>query len=181
VSIVSFRRFADGLHLVVARNVMRLPSHLIRRSTLRYVLQMDIGRDSWLYSGTEIRMPWRITIGEGTIIGFDCVLDGRGGIHIGDHVNFSSNVQVWTRQHSLDSASFDAEEAPVVVEDYAWISARATLLPGVHVGRGAVVAAGSVVTSDVASGTVVGGVPAKLIATRPHFVPYSLGNPSYFV
>jgi maltose O-acetyltransferase len=69
-----------------------------------------------------------------------------------------------------------------VVEAYAWISFRATILPGVTVGRGAVVAANSVVTKDVEEFTIVGGIPAKPIGTRSRDLDYTLtGRAPWFV
>ena len=55
---------------------------------------------------------------------------------------------------------------PIAIEDDVWVGANAVVLPGVHIGQGAVVGAGAVVTSDVDPFTVVGGVPAHMIAKR---------------
>jgi maltose O-acetyltransferase len=60
-----------------------------------------------------------------------------------------------------------------VIEDYVWIGTRATILPGVRIGQGAVVAAGAVVTNDVMAFSVVGGVPAKIIGKRSEGLLYS--------
>jgi len=66
--------------------------------------------------------------------------------------------------------------APVIIEDYAWVSSRTTLLPGVTIGKGAVVAAGAVVTKSVEPYTVVGGVPAKKIGERSKELNYKLSS-----
>ena len=142
---------------------------------------MSIASDAFVFSGAEVRSPERITIGAGTIIGFGAVLDGRGSITIGEHVNFSSEVAVWTMQHDPDDPDFAAERAPVVIEDYAWVSFRVTVLPGVTIGRGAVVSAGAVVTKDVPPMTVVGGIPAKVLRQREGDPSYRLGHPIAFV
>jgi acetyltransferase-like isoleucine patch superfamily enzyme len=73
---------------------------------------------------------------------------------------------IWTMHHDYNDLNFKAIGGPVIVEDYAWICSRAIILPGVTIGEGAVIAAGSVVTKDVAAWTVVGGVPAKKISVR---------------
>ena len=65
--------------------------------------------------------------------------------------------------HVVGDANGHATPSPVVIEDLVWIGAGATILRGVHVGRGASIAAGSVVTKDVAAGAVVGGVPARVL------------------
>ncbi|HPU00025.1 MAG TPA: DapH/DapD/GlmU-related protein, partial [Armatimonadota bacterium] len=75
-------------------------------------------------------------------------------------------VHLITAQHDMNDPDFANVLAPIVIEDYVWIGSRATVLPGVRIGRGAVVAAGAVVTRDVAPLTVVGGVPARPIGER---------------
>jgi len=97
---------------------------------------------------------------------------------IGQNVNISSEVMIWTMQHDYNSHDFRAQGGSVLVEDYAWISARVIILPGVVIGKGAVVAAGAVVTKDVPEYSVVGGVPAKVIGCRNHnlcYIPAKMG------
>jgi acetyltransferase-like isoleucine patch superfamily enzyme len=84
-------------------------------------------------------------------------------ISIGEDCAISWDVQfIDSDQHSIDGAG---GPAPIIVGNHVWIGQRATILKGVRIGDGAAVAAGSVVTKDVAAGTVVGGVPAKVIKT----------------
>ena len=64
----------------------------------------------------------------------------------------------------------------VTISDYAWLSSRTTILPGVTIGEGAVVAAGAVVTKDVADHAIVAGVPARVIGTRTANLEYRLGE-----
>jgi acetyltransferase-like isoleucine patch superfamily enzyme len=103
-------------------------------------------------------------------------LDGRNGITIGKNVNFSSEVALWTLQHDYNSPTFATSGGPIVIGDRAWISFRATILPGVTIGEGAVVAANSVVTKDVPPFTVVGGIPAKKIGERTTDLSYDWTN-----
>jgi acetyltransferase-like isoleucine patch superfamily enzyme len=83
-------------------------------------------------------------------------------------------VMVLTAYHDPDSDDFAGIEKPVVIEDYVWVATRAMILPGVRIGRGAVVGAGSVVTKDVAAGTIVAGNPAKVIRERKGHQVYQL-------
>ncbi|MBI5441706.1 MAG: acyltransferase [Deltaproteobacteria bacterium] len=118
-------------------------------------------------------MPSRLRIGKGTVVGHHAILDARGGLTIGENVNLSSGVWIWTVQHDYRARDFGTVSGPVRIKDHAWISCRATILPGVTVGEGAVVAAGAVVTGDVADYDVVGGVPAVPFAKRPRDLCYS--------
>jgi acetyltransferase-like isoleucine patch superfamily enzyme len=108
----------------------------------------------------------RLFIGAVTFVNCDCILDLSDNITIGERVALAQEVMILTATHALGMAeqrTGDLFLAPVVVEDGAWIGARATILPGVTVGKGAVVAAGAMVTRDVHPNSLVGGVPAKFI------------------
>jgi acetyltransferase-like isoleucine patch superfamily enzyme len=83
-------------------------------------------------------------------------------------------VWIWTLEHDPQSPAFATTGGPVVIEDYAWVSCRTVILPNVRIGRGAVVAAGAVVTRDVPDYAIVGGVPAKVIGERSRDLNYEL-------
>lgn len=160
------RRRRDDAEMASLAAAGHFPVHRLRHLMMR-LWGAQIDRSATIYHGFEIRHARNLTIGARTIIGNGAVLDARGGIEIGNDVNLSTDVHIWTGQHQWDSPTFDYVSAPVRIEDQAWISTRATLLPGVTVGRGAVVAAGAVVTSDVPALSLVGGVPARQIGARP--------------
>lgn len=105
-----------------------------------------------------------ITIGKNVFFNSGCRFQDQGGIVIGDGVLIGHNVVIATINHGLNPKEERKNHyAPVVIGNHAWIGSNATILPGVTVGEWAVVAAGAVVTKDVDSYTVVGGVPAKVI------------------
>lgn len=158
-----------------------IPSHTIRLLIYHHFFKMSIGDGSTIYGGAKLRSPWRIRIGQNSIIGEDTLLDGRGELIIGNNVNLSTGVWIWTMQHDKDSPWFAPVPGTVVIDDYAWISSRATILPNVTIGKGAVVAAGAVVTKDVLPYAVVGGVPAKIIGTRNKDLRYTLTNRLPFI
>jgi maltose O-acetyltransferase len=108
------------------------------------------------------------------VVNRDVVLDGREGLHIGDNVSISEGVCIFSLEHDPNSPSFESRGAPVTVEDYVFVGARAIVLPGVTIGTGAVVAAGAVVTRDVPQFTVVAGVPARPIGERQRDLAYTL-------
>ena len=104
------------------------------------------------------------TVGERTFINAGCKFQDQGGISIGDDCLIGHNATLCTINHAQDpDRRGDMEFHPIRIEDKVWLGANVTVLPGVTIGEGAIVAAGAVVTKDVAARTVVGGVPAKLI------------------
>jgi acetyltransferase-like isoleucine patch superfamily enzyme len=168
----------EGAWLAAGFAVAKLPAQTLRMLFYTRLMGLRADRGVRIYKGLELRAADRVEIGAGTIVGFDCILDGRCGLRLGANVNLSSEVAIWTLQHDHQAADFAAVGAEVVVEDHAWLSFRSTILPGVRVGEGAVVAAGAVVTKDVDPYTVVGGVPARQIGTRPRDLRYDLAQGS---
>lgn len=157
--------------LIIVKN---LPTHLLRKIILKYFFKAKIGKKVGIYMGVEIRSPWKLHIGDGSIIGHNCTLDARRTLLIGKNVNISSDAVIWTLHHDYNSKGFDGIGGTVTIEDYAWICNRAIILPNVTIGKGAVVAAGAVVTKNVDAYTVVGGIPAKKIANRSTELEYHL-------
>jgi acetyltransferase-like isoleucine patch superfamily enzyme len=170
------RSALDGVEILVSEVIGHLPSRLVRTFLAQAVLGIRVAPTAQLYRWREIRSGRNVTVGENTTIGLWATLDGREGITIGRSVNFSSEVSLWTLQHDPQSANFATKGGPIVIGDYAWISYRATVLPGVTVGEGAVVAAGAVVTKDVPPYAIVGGVPARVIGTRTDHLDYRLSR-----
>ncbi|WP_080961173.1 MULTISPECIES: acyltransferase [unclassified Rhodococcus (in: high G+C Gram-positive bacteria)] len=167
-----------GFSLLLAKYIGRIPSKKVRQFGAAKILRVEISPSAHLYQWREIRNPRMIVIDRGSIIGTDSILDGRLGIHIGEDVNISSEVALWTLQHDPQSPIFATKGGPIYVGNRAWISFRATILPGVTVGEGAVIAAGSVVTKDVPPYSIVGGIPAKVIGKRNRDLTYSWENSS---
>jgi acetyltransferase-like isoleucine patch superfamily enzyme len=170
-----FAKFKGSCIYMLCGAIAVLPFHSIRITLLK-CLRANIGKKVGLYRGFQVRAPWKMTIGNNTIIGHQAMLDARMGLAIGSNVNLSNEVMIWTLHHDYNSPYFNQVGAPVKIEDYAWICSRAIILPGVTVGKGAVVAAGAVVTKDVPAYTVVGGTPAKKIADRNPVLVYNLGD-----
>ena len=103
-------------------------------------------------------------VGAGTFINAGCRFQDQGGIYIGERALIGHNAVIATLNHNMDPARrANLLPAPVHIGDDAWLGANVTVLPGVTIGNGAVVAAGAVVSRDVEENTVVGGVPARLL------------------
>lgn len=107
-----------------------------------------------------------ISIGEHVFLNVMCTILDGAEVHIGDHVMIGPAVQIYTAAHDLraEPRIHGREVArPISIEDNAWLGGGAILLPGVTVGRNAVVGAGAVVSRDVPANTVVAGNPARVI------------------
>ena len=157
-----------------------LPSHGLRMLWYRYVCRVKVGQYSSIHRMCRMYHPYRITIGEHSIVNYGVRLDGRRGLTIGDNVSISEGTIILTLGHDIDDPDFIPQGAPVVIKDYVFIGACACILPGVTIGHGAVVAAAAVVTSDVEPYTVVAGVPARPIRERSRDLRYVLEHQKRF-
>ena len=160
-------------------------SHHFRNFVYKRICYMKLAENVVIYHGAEIRAPYKIRIGKGSIIGDNSILDGRNGISIGDNVVFASNVKIWTEQHDHRDPWFRCgtqEHKPVIIDDRAWIGSHTIILHSVHIGEGAVVAAGAVVTKDVEPYTIVAGIPAKKVGNRNTDLRYVMdGTHRHFI
>lgn len=105
-----------------------------------------------------------LRFGEGVFINMGCRFQDAGGITIGDGTLIGHGCTFATLNHSEDpSRRGDITPAPIVIGRNVWFGANVTVVPGVTIGDGSIIAAGAVVTKDVPAGVVVGGVPAKIL------------------
>ena len=160
--------------------IAHFPSHRLRQFFLRTFMNVQIGEGSSIHMGLRLYTYGHLSIGNTCVIDRDCVLDSRGSIIIGNNVNISPEVMILTAYHDPDDEDFTGAEKPVVIEDYAWLATRSLVLPGVKIGRGAIVAAGSVVTKDVPPGAIGGGNPAHFIRERKGIQRYNLNYARLF-
>jgi len=124
----------------------------------------------WLRSGITIWWPENISIGNSSL-NEDIHLNGFGGITIGERVLIGHRCTFFSDEHAFEDPEtpiwFQGRTpAPIVVEDDVYFGCNVVVLSGVRVGRGAVIGAGSVVTKDVPTLAIVGGVPARVIRYR---------------
>lgn len=172
------------LNYATNKIVSSVPSFVLRHAWYRR-LGLTLGAGSGIYSGCYIWYfgPRNLratgaSIGANTRINRGCCLDLRGPLSIGDNVSISPDVAIITTQHDFADPAFSLQSRGVLIEDHVWIGIRATILPGSTIGRGAVVAAGAVVSGRVAPMSVVAGVPARPIAVRPESaLGYELTGP----
>jgi len=152
--------------------IMFIPLHRIRRFFIKKYL-MHLGKDTYFLMGVEFRKGKNISIGDNCAINKGVLLDGRGGeLLIGNNVDIAQETNIWTLEHDVHDDYYASKGGSVIIEDYVWIASRVTILPGVRIGKGAVIGTNSVVTKEVPPMTIVAGVPAKSIGTRRSRLKY---------
>lgn len=157
-----------------AENLLRQLMELMPQP-LRYwifkILLARLGSHSMIDYQTYFRYPWKISIGNNVTINRGCefygsILVNAARISVGDHCALAPRVRVLSATHDYRQLELPDTAQSVVIGKHVWIGAGATILPGVTIGDGAVVAAASVVTRDVAPYVIVAGNPARYVKTR---------------
>ena len=136
------------------------------RQTMLQQLLGHVGQNSFIEPPFYCIYGQNIHIGDHVYLNVLCTILDCNEVHIGHHVMIGPGVQIYTAAHDLQAEARNRgwEVAkPIVIEDNVWIGGSAILLPGVRIGRNAVVGAGAVVTRSVSANTVVAGNPARVI------------------
>jgi len=166
-----------GLRMFLFNKIFnKIPFAFARNSIAK--LYLVLGKDSNILMNVEILNAslkrTQIQIGNNTVVNTRCVLDGRvGTIIIGNNVDIARETNIFTLEHDPNSDFHDSRSGNVVIEDYVWIASRVTIMPGVKIGRGAVVACQAVVTKDVEPCSIVAGIPARRIGVRTSNFKYT--------
>ena len=151
-----------------------LAGHVLTPRRLRIRLLRAAGvtveRHLEVLSGLRVTGEGRLTIGDGCFVNHDCLIDAAGDVTLGRNVALANLVSLLTSGHEIGDPRARAGIRvlkPIVVGDGAWLGANVTVLGGVAIGVGAVVAAGSVVRADVPPHTLWAGVPARFVRELP--------------
>ncbi len=131
----------------------------------------SFGRRVSIGSGVFIYYPENLSVGNDVSFNEFCFISAAGGLIIGNSVSIGHRVTILTTEHRYDIKNKVIRASgliyrPTVVDEDVWIGAGAILLAGVHINRGSIIGAGAVVTKDVPSYAIVGGVPARKIKPR---------------
>jgi len=131
----------------------------------------EVGDDVVFLGRVSIRGMRGIHLGNHITVNENCTLDGSGELRVGNFVMIAKDACLYSAQHKFDDLAKPMtlqgyEYKQTVVEDDVWIGAKAVILPGVRVGKGAIVGAGAVVTRDVPPYAIFAGVPARQIGDR---------------
>lgn len=148
-------------------------SRIGRNSTILRPWRLVAGERVQLEHGVYLKIASedaQVKLGDEVFIGFGAELDVSHSLIVGNYVLIAPGCFITDHHHRRGAhahiADQGCESAPVVIEDDAWLGANAVVLPGIRIGRGAIVGAGAVVTHDVEAMTIVAGVPARVIGKR---------------
>lgn len=137
-----------------------------RRELLSDILGYSIDDNTRIVPPFHCDLGFNIKLGKNVLINYDCVLLDCGEISIGDNVLIGPGVKIVTADHPLEAEKrrdWEVFCAPIRIEEDVWIGAGAVILSGVTIGARSVIGAGSIVTKDVPSDTIVAGNPARVI------------------
>jgi len=148
------------------------PSASIRQFFYQRVMRIQMAPGSHIMSGAWLDARGNFAMGRNSIVNQRCRLDNRGGISIGDNVSISNEVHLITADHDVHDPHFSTRKGKISIGDRVFIGSRATILPGVSIGEGAVVAACACVSRNVPAYAVVAGIPARAIRTRNRNLNY---------
>jgi len=139
---------------------------------------MEIGKGTFIGFNVKIlndKGRSQIKIGDNCSVNPDVLLDGREGqIVIKDNVDIARGSWIFTLEHDPHDDFHVTRSGDVCIESHVWVASRATILPGVTIGEGCVIACGAVVTKDMPAMSMVGGVPAKVIGQRRSNLKYTI-------
>jgi putative colanic acid biosynthesis acetyltransferase WcaF len=126
----------------------------------------QLGRNCHIYPKSRIWAPWNLRCDDGAAIADEAIVYNAAPVHLGLHAIVSQQAYLCTASHDFDDPAFPMITAPIALGEYAWVCARASVLPGVTVQDGAVLGLGSVATGDLQAWQVYAGIPARRIRQR---------------
>ena len=145
------------------------PLHAWRAFILR-CFGAQLGAHCHIYAGCVIWAPWNLRCDEGACIADGAIIYNAAIVHLASHAIVSQGAYLCTASHDIDDPAFPMTTAPIHIGRYAWIGARACVLPGVKVADGAVLGLAAVATHDLEAWQVYGGNPARRLRARRRHV-----------
>jgi putative colanic acid biosynthesis acetyltransferase WcaF len=161
-------RFRRAVWQVTATLLFRhspRPLHAWRTFLLRR-FGASVGPNCHIYPGAEIWAPWNLICEDCVAIADGAVVYNTSPIRLGSHAVLSQQCYLCGASHDYDDPTFPQISAPISVGRYAWVCSRASVLPGVTVGDGAVLGLGAIATRNLEGGWVYAGQPARKIRRR---------------
>jgi len=154
--------------------ITHIPCHILRRGFLR-VFNKNIHKSTVILMHVKLLNFWKLRIEERVVINQYCLLDCRRfTISIGPDTDIGPYTKIWTLGHDPDSVIHEVKGGNVSIGNHVWLASSVTILPGVSIEEGAVIASASVVTKNVSRLNIVAGNPAKIIRLRVNDLSYNL-------
>ena len=125
-----------------------------------------IGKGLVIKNNVCIKFPWKLTLGDNVWLGESCWIDNLDRVTIGSNVCISQGALLLTGNHDYTLSTFDYRNAPILIEDGAWIGAKAVVCPGVTVRPHAILTVGSIATKEMEAYGIYQGNPAKWVRKR---------------
>lgn len=142
-----------------------IPFSNLRRMILVF-FGAQVGKGCRIKPGVQIKFPWKLKMGDHVWLGESCWIDNLANVTIGNHVCISQGAMLCTGSHNYHSADFELMIKPIVLEDGAWIAAKAVVCPGVVASSHSMLTAGSVATQNMEAYGIYQGNPAVKIKSR---------------
>lgn len=171
----SMRRYFAEARLYFCNHIIsKLPLVGLRMWLYSRVLKFELAKTSTIFLGARFHCAGGLKLGERCVVNENCRLDPRGGIQIEHDSILAAEVTILTADHDPYDPTFqNARVRGVRIGHHVFIGTRSLILPGVTIGDGAMIGAGSTVTRNVPAYAIVAGVPARLIGRRPDDLSYS--------
>ncbi|TXH22945.1 MAG: sugar O-acetyltransferase [Chitinophagaceae bacterium] len=161
-----FYKLQEGFYAIkpLLNQINNATSAAETRQLFGAITGSNIDNSVGIFTPLQTNYGKNIKLGKNIFINFNCTFLDLGGIRIDDGVMIAPNVNLLSEGHPIEPAERHfIFGKPIHIKENAWIGGNVTILPGVTIGKNAIVAAGSVVNKDVPDNTIVGGIPAKVI------------------
>jgi maltose O-acetyltransferase len=131
----------------------------------------SLGKGNTFYSGLRVTSPHKVSIGSNCNFDHGVFITGGGGVQIGDWVGFGPDVKVWSVNHRFDDPDTPWllqgwKSKPVVIDDDVWLGANVFVMPGVTIGKGAIVSACALIDRSIPPYAIVAGNPCRVVGWR---------------
>lgn len=158
-----------------------LPFFYFKRALL-VLAGAKLGKFSTIHTPVKFfNLTRKLTVGDNVTINPDCYLDDRGTIYIGNNVNISHSVRIYTAGHDISSPMMSYFERSVKILDDVWVFPNVLIMPGVELSEGCIVLPGSVITKSFPKNSILGGNPACKIGDRKSDAHYKLDHSYWFI